>query len=203
MYLSKLVLDPHRRATRELRTDGYLLHQAVYRAFPSAAKGGPGRVLYRLDCSRDGETVLLVQSEKQPDWTKAERLLECLKSPPLYKEYSPAVRAGQRLYFRLRANPVAKRATPDRPDLTRRFGLVKENEQLQWLARKGAQHGFRVLSCSVVEEGKIKMRGLTHFAVLYEGILEVLEPERFLTAVRCGIGPAKGFGFGLFSVAPV
>jgi CRISPR system Cascade subunit CasE len=37
--------------------------------------------------------------------------------------------------------------------------------------------------------------------VRYEGILQVTDCARFLAALAAGIGPAKGFGFGLLSVA--
>lgn len=43
---------------------------------------------------------------------------------------------------------------------------------------------------------------LSFEGILYEGILEVADPERFATAVRQGIGPAKAYGYGLLSVAP-
>ena len=40
------------------------------------------------------------------------------------------------------------------------------------------------------------------FSVLFEGILEVADHERFCQVIRHGIGPAKALGFGLLSVAP-
>lgn len=203
MYLSRLKLNQYHRTTRELRLNSYLLHQAVFRAFPDIGNGGPGRVLYRLEISRNGQTSLLVQCEKRPEWEKADFLRACLNSPPECREFSPALRAGQRLYFRLRANPVAKRATPDKPDVTRRFGLVKEEDQLRWLERKGENGGFSIVSCTVFKEGKIMDKSLTHFAVRFEGVLEVADPDKFQDVLRSGIGPAKGFGFGLLSVAPI
>jgi CRISPR-associated protein Cas6/Cse3/CasE subtype I-E len=39
-------------------------------------------------------------------------------------------------------------------------------------------------------------------AVRFDGILQVTNAELFLQTLRAGIGPAKGFGFGLLSVAP-
>ncbi len=131
-------------------------------------------------------------------------LISCLNEkiePP--KSYAPILKTGQRLYFRLRANPTAKRATPDKPDKTRRFGLVKEEEQLSWLERKASDNGFKVINCTISKEGKIAEKSLTHFAVYFEGALEVTETDKFRDALESGIGPAKGFGFGLLSVAPI
>jgi CRISPR system Cascade subunit CasE len=41
------------------------------------------------------------------------------------------------------------------------------------------------------------------FYARYEGRLQVTNIELLLDAVMSGIGPAKGFGFGLLSLAPV
>jgi len=39
-------------------------------------------------------------------------------------------------------------------------------------------------------------------AVRFDGLLEVTDAAKFLETLRTGIGTAKGFGFGLLSVAP-
>lgn len=44
---------------------------------------------------------------------------------------------------------------------------------------------------------------MTHLAVVFEGILTVTDPVAFRQTLACGIGPAKAFGFGLLSVAPI
>jgi CRISPR system Cascade subunit CasE len=38
--------------------------------------------------------------------------------------------------------------------------------------------------------------------VLFEGVLQAQNPERLREIVECGIGAAKGYGFGLLSLAP-
>lgn len=42
---------------------------------------------------------------------------------------------------------------------------------------------------------------LSFEGLVFEGILEVADPQRFASAVRQGIGPAKAYGYGLLSVA--
>ena len=43
----------------------------------------------------------------------------------------------------------------------------------------------------------------THFlAVQFDGVLQVTDPDKLVAAVETGIGSAKGFGFGLLSLAP-
>lgn len=45
-------------------------------------------------------------------------------------------------------------------------------------------------------------RGLQHVSVTFDGVLRVTSPEDLREAVAQGIGSAKGFGFGLLSLAP-
>lgn len=206
MYLSKLILDPRSRHTRRLLASPYELHKAIARAFPDATDGGTGRVLFRLDEDRHtGRLCLLVQSEKEPEWSKAELLSACAAEPPQNKVFHPVLREGQLLYFRLRANPTVKRNG-------KRLGLLKEEQQLDWLRRKAEQNGFSVMSCTVIPEGLCRdSKGnrmtsetpLTLLSVRFEGVLRVEQPEAFLRALQNGIGPAKGIGFGLLSAAPI
>ena len=63
---------------------------------------------------------------------------------------------------------------------------------------------------TVIPEGLVKdevrRNGSTmtvrFLSVRFEGLLQVSDPDRFVGAIRSGIGSAKGFGFGLLSVAP-
>lgn len=50
------------------------------------------------------------------------------------------------------------------------------------------------------EKPKRELRGVNLFSVDFRGELEVTDPDRFLLAVRSGIGPAKAFGFGLLTL---
>ena len=85
--------------------------------------------------------------------------------------------------------------------------LYQEEEQLAWLHRKGEAAGFTVLDCriSAVERQVSRKQGktLVHQAVLFDGRLQVTDPLVFRQAVEQGIGSAKGFGFGLLSLARV
>ena len=207
MYLSRLRLDPLRRCTRELRLNPYLLHQAVFRAFPDAVEGGAGRVLYRLEVNRQGGTSLLVRSEKDPKWHKANMLEDCLLEPVQFQPFSPRFQAGQNLHFRLRANPTVKKSVEGRKN-GYRLGLLREQEQIAWLQEKAKKGGFALLSCQAIPEGIVHDEGgrqdgkLSHYAVRFEGVLRIAEPTLFLETLWRGIGSAKGFGFGLLSIAP-
>jgi len=210
MYLSLLKLNPSLRKTRELLVNPYTLHQAVYHAFPDKSDGGPGRVLYRIDQNQhSGSVSLLVQSEETPDWTKANYLGECLLEKAKFKPFAPRIMDGQHLYFRLRANPSVKKQVEGKKN-GYRMGLLREVDQLKWLHKKAEESGFTVVTCQAMPEGIIhdergqEDRGkLRHYAVRFEGLLKVVNLDIFTATLNNGIGSAKGFGFGLVSIAPV
>lgn len=188
----------------------YTMHQAVYRAFPEQSDDGPGRVLYRIDqAQRSGTVSLLVQSEKAPDWNKSEYLRECLLEEIESKPFTPSVVGEQRLYFRLRANPSVKKQAKDKKN-GYRLGLLREEDQVQWLQRKADASGFTLVNCRVITEGIVRadknhtdQDKVRHYGIVFEGVLKVIDPDLFLSTLGNGIGSAKGFGFGLLSIAPV
>jgi len=207
MFLSKLTLRPGPRC-RQVLTDlasPYEMHRTLMRAFPGRDNGGPGRVLFRLEPDRPNRPpVVLVQSDKQPDWAALDALGGYLAQPAETKTFEPAFRAGQRLRFRLRANPTVKRDG-------KRHGLFKEADQLGWLQRKGQAGGFRPVAVTLARKAELRSQATgtenhqapqKHLAVDFEGILEVTDPDRLVETIAAGIGPAKGYGFGLLSLGP-
>lgn len=209
MYLSRLCLNPRSRAARRDAAQPYELHRTILHAFPTAAEGGPGRVLYRLDVDeRGGDLTVLIQSETAPDWSwlvteGGDYLRQDVQPNPASKPWAPVFAAGQALVFRLRANPSIRRND-------KRVGLYREEEQLAWLARKAETGGFRPVSVRLAPEGMTKSwrrteseeaRLLQLFAVRFDGVLQILDPVRFAATVAAGIGSGKGLGFGLLSLA--
>jgi CRISPR system Cascade subunit CasE len=176
------------------------MHRTLMRAF--GPREAAGRVLFRADAPRDGAPVVLVQSEAEPDWSHHARTDDYLVRPPECKEYAPGFSAGQRLRFRLRANPTVRRDG-------QRLGVLSEEAQLAWLDRKGEAGGFRVLGARAVDEGFLggrkadgeRRHALTHLAVRFDGVLEVADLTRLLVTIRSGVGSGKAFGFGLLSLA--
>jgi CRISPR system Cascade subunit CasE len=204
MYLTQLALNPRCRQVREDLADPYELHRTLLRVFPDAEDGGPGRVLYRVEPPRgEPRFLVLVQSDVAPDWSRLGVPGGYLLGPPATKPFDPSFAVGQRLCFRLRANPTVKRDGKRRP-------LLDEGQQRAWLDRKAADAGFRVVRAEVTAEGAScgrKPAGadtltLTLHAVRFDGLLAVTDPGRVRQALQAGIGCAKGFGFGLLSLAP-
>ncbi len=231
MYLSRLVLDPRsRQAGRDLG-NVYQMHRTIMSAFPQVKERGGARadlaVLHRLDIDQRGANVaLLVQSGEEPDWS-------CLPEGYLFDPGSAgqnpatksisdalvALRKGQVLRFRLRANPTKKVDTKSSPDGQRRNGrrvdLRTEPQQMEWLSRRADDSGFRLVPVGPGSDARAvrvgtseKLRGrtasrlVTLAGVLFEGLLEVTDPDNLRLAIREGIGPGKAFGCGLLSVAP-
>jgi CRISPR system Cascade subunit CasE len=204
IYLTQLTLNPRCRAVRADLADPYELHRTLLRAFPDRADGGPGRVLYRVEPSRGGPRfIILVQSDIAPEWSRLNVPPEYLEGAPATKPFDPVFTVGQRLCFRLRANPTVKRDGKRRP-------LIDEGEQRAWLDRKGTEAGFRVVRAEVSPEGASlgqkamggATRTLTHHSVRFDGLLAVIDPKALCQAMHAGVGSAKGFGFGLLSLAP-
>lgn len=204
LYLSKIILSPRSRQVLRDLASPYELHRTIMRAFPARDDGGPGRVLFRLEPPHDGQPpIVLVQSEKQPDWT-ALHAIDSYLLESATKTWEPVVRPGQQLRFRLRANPTVKRDG-------KRHGLLKTEDQLKWFTRKTQAIGVRplgLITCRQTRWVSSKKDSAgeriqpVHLGVDFEGVLEVIAPAMFVVALPAGVGSAKGFGFGLLSVAP-
>lgn len=107
----------------------------------------------------------------------------------------------------------------------KRVEIRSPEQQHQWLVRQGAHHGFELVQVRAQPDteapvfdvadkpegkaiarkpdGKNNVITITHAAVLFEGFLRVRNACDLVDALLNGIGPAKAFGFGLLSLAPV
>ena len=194
-------LNPkNKRVIKELASI-YQLHKTLLTAFPDKENGGPGRVLYRIDMDREQRLPeILVQSIKEPNWANLNVDGQYLLSDVQIKEFNPTFRDGQIFLFRLHANPTVKRDG-------KRLGILKDEDQVSWLMKKGEHGGFNILDVRIIPHGfhhSQRTDGkMTFLGVRYEGTLQVIDPEKFLTTLESGIGSAKGFGFGLLSIVPV
>ncbi len=223
MFLHRIQLDPRCREARRDLSDPYQLHSTLCRAFCEPDRKCPeGEILWRLEPETDptGCPRILVQSRTIPDWggigvqgwlAKADPAIDLKDRLKLN-----SLKIGQRFRFRLRANPCVTRNG-------KRLGLLRLEEQEKWIERKGEQHGFSLpqlasfdLSQSSQDRVDVRisqdqmLRGNQHlnnairiFSVLYDGILNVTKPDKFLNALETGIGHGKVMGLGLLSVVPI
>jgi CRISPR system Cascade subunit CasE len=222
MYLSRLILNPRSRQVRNELADPYEMHRTVCKAIPDAnyKDNEPSGILFRVDLHpRTRIPTLLVQSRQQPDWSflLAERkdyLLGANELPldvenPAIKEMNIQLRDGQVLAFRLRANPTVKKDREGKKQ-GRRVGLLREEDQQKWLARKLETAGAALVSVNIVNEqftrGKLfkereKALRLNFLSVQFDGVLQVKDKDKLTSNIFTGFGSAKGLGFGLLSLA--
>jgi CRISPR system Cascade subunit CasE len=203
MYLSKIHI-PWLQAQNP-----YQLHQALWRLFPGH-EDADREFLFRVEQLQRGVgTHILMQSAIQPQSVE--------QSPIIlnWREYVVNIQNGQRLRFRLRANPIktikdSSKGTIEKQGKTFtktvRVPLVHAEQQQAWLERK--LQSFAQLESLIVQpepvlyfrkakegrSGKIQ-------TVMFDGILTVTNAEVLSQETRQGIGPAKAFGCGLLSIA--
>jgi CRISPR system Cascade subunit CasE len=205
-YLTQALI-PAEVAARIGLKDSYDWHQAVWTAFPGRA-GEKRDFLTRVD-QRDCHCRLLIVSRVepvQPDWLPDGP--EAWQTKPIPSNYFQ-----HKLYrFQLRANPT-KKVTAFGPDgqpkkNSRRVPLVKREDLVDWLKRKGEAAGFipdekslRILAGGRESFSKQGAQGM-HSSVDFDGALTVKDQAKFHEAFGKGIGSAKGFGFGLLVIAP-
>lgn len=220
MYLSRLALNPRSREAQRDLAGPYDLHRTLARVFPGdrAGREGPndGRalghgLLFRAEPDAPGGPAVLVQSLAEPSWDGLPDGYARVDGP---KAFEPRFQEGRRLRFRLVANPTVKKQRAGRSNGTR-VPLVHDRAPeghpevtlgyLDWLDRKAEAGGFavdHVVDAPFQTSGGRAKRDLTLFGVRFDGTLTVTDPAALLAAVRGGVGPAKGFGFGLLSLAP-
>lgn len=227
MFLSKLCLNIRHPEVRHQIRQPYELHRTLWSTgFSQFGKEELGRVLFRIDSDRTSQApVVLIQSERQPDWTSLPSAF--VIETPGCKTFDPHLATGQRLRFRLRANPTKKVGSATKSERLagvkkngKRIALVHENDQIDWLLDKGEHGGFTIpgqwrednsvkipdFRADIVPEGWTRCGKEGHrdgdfFAVRFEGLLVVNDANAFLQTLQQGIGSAKGFGFGLLSIA--
>jgi CRISPR system Cascade subunit CasE len=178
--------------------------------------------LFRVDPGPDGRGVILVQSGSaiKPDWNYAfHNARYLLAAEPEVKLFDPRYTKGQRLRFRLVANPTRRlsrhsRERDGQPVDEKWIGKrvpVPAEQLLDWLVRRAQSEGFCVIKDSTsIQPGYIYVNktrdgsaGQRLRSVRYGGVLEVTDAVRFRETLIQGIGPGKAFGFGLLSVAAV
>ncbi|NOQ14507.1 MAG: type I-E CRISPR-associated protein Cas6/Cse3/CasE [Methyloprofundus sp.] len=225
MYLHKIIPDDEyrNRQKRQFEKDAYFVHDLIWRLV-SRSKSQKRDFLYRVeyDAYKNVEYLLLLATHIIPSTEAMEVVVSAL--------YNPQISEGQFLRFKLRANPIIKRKENDKQ---KEYGLIidakhqlkKNNLQcgedysldelvqekgMNWLERKGQQHGFSVKNWDVAigndKEYTISSKEKKNFLIRtldFEGKLIVTDVDLFLKALKNGIGPAKAFGCGLLSIAKI
>ena len=209
MYLSRIILDLHHPSVRQALRDCNDMHRNLMQAFPehqvNVCARRQGGILYRLVDRRSDVSLLLI-SESFPDRQAlaAQGFMLSSNSPKDISALQQVFSNGRILRFELLASPCKKQAGDGKN--SRRVFLRTEQERAQWLVRKADQSGFEVLEVSEhsnslsVDGNKGDMH--IHFeAIRFDGVLKIVDADRFWKAYCEGIGPGKSYGLGMLSVA--
>jgi CRISPR system Cascade subunit CasE len=225
MHLTRLTLNPRNAQARKEIAYPYELHRTLCKAFPGIVfePNQPSGILFRLDdFSHENRVTVLVQSQTAPEWgfladkkdghgqpyLLPAELIPGGKPNPACTEFSLAGKLipGQTWAFRLRANPTKRLGkSAGEAKQGKRVGIREEEKQIEWLQRKAEAGGFRILQVHTSKDSRLKdeQHQLDLFAVQFDGLLQVTDPALLQQAIVNGIGSAKGFGFGLLSLAPL
>ena len=109
----------------------------------------------------------------------------------------PALSAGERWLFRLHARIGQKdRST----GIRRSYRRTDTGRRLEWLERRGVEHGFAVVvaTVEVVREPVARTKGGFWLdRSEFSGVVEIVNPEKVAAAMRTGIGGGRAWGLGM------
>ena len=228
MYLSRVFLNPQRRATRDWLSSPQRLHAAVLAGY--ADQSPANRPLWRLDTGNH-RLELFVVSADRPDLIHLVEDGGWDTHPPQvadYRRFLDDIAAGRRYAFRLRANPV--RSVKDGVAEGARGRVVNvgsAGKQEEWLLGRAEALGFVIPPDPAdlkTADGEVIARrnlALTERRTLrfskgapgerlnvslataqFEGLLEVVDAGRLRSALCAGIGRGKAYGCGLLTLSP-
>lgn len=224
MFMSRCEINVSRRGARKLLGSPQAMHAAVMSCFPRSQVEQAGRVLWRLDKIGQAQ-FLLVTSAMKPDLSVIEEQAGWHSAQSTqYKKYGPfldRIAAGQQYQFKLTANPT--HSVRREGARSKRMPHVGRAHQERWLLERCEPNGFIIPDLPVDDEaaplGKafsVTNRTTWHFrrnaergrnvtvqSVSYEGVLEVVDEEKFRDALINGIGSGKAYGCGMLTVMPV
>ncbi|SFD41556.1 CRISPR system Cascade subunit CasE [Thiohalospira halophila DSM 15071] len=229
MYLSRVRVATEGLDSQSLQRlmegNAYGNHQLLWRLFPEAEERP---FLFRQELEKEtpvdgtprGMPLFYVLSRLAP--TAVPGLLNCES-----KEFTPQLEVGQKLAFKLRANPVVARKEEGRRRSRRHDVLMDakkaareegvedsltirermETAAREWLGdpERSERHGYRLpvapQTTGYRQHAYRRKGGEIRFSSIdFEGQLEVVEPERFRQTLEEGIGRSRAFGCGMWMV---
>jgi len=193
-----------------------------------AKRGAETGFLFRIEPKPGGNPVIVVLSAIRPDWGYAFHNARYLLAaePEKPRPLQLRIESGDRYAFCLVANPTKRaplskaqrqeqeaagnRVKRPRRQLTWDAQRNPADAFKEWLADRARGAGFRVEKAEVsnigyayARRGDNEAKSIRLRTARYEGVLEVTDADAFRKALLSGIGPAKAFGCGLLSIAPI
>lgn len=190
----------------------YQLHKLLWLAYSDYPTGSNQPFLFTLTGKEDsGGVYCFVQSEKKPDWTKADRENKessiKLNNVLGVKPVQFLLQTGDQLFFRLQACPI-KNLFQGREQRGKKVPIVNPKDIDQWFMRRSEHNGFKLLQYEfynkktfVRRKEQPNAKEIFLSTCQFDGLLEVEDPQIFRKALTNGIGPKKIFGFGMMMIA--
>lgn len=181
-------------AVKQGLCDPYKLHQWIWNVLPDDPNARRD-FLFRSDV-KGGILRILLLSERRPS--------QCGDAEWKTTEISGTFLGHGAYQFRLRANPTFRRASDHK-----RLAIFDEVKIREWFTRKFTDAGCELQELETTAPRKLQFRkgAEMHSGTVYSvdafGTLIVSDETRFRVAFDAGIGPAKGFGFGLLLLQPI
>ena len=188
MFLTKLVID------WQSAKNPYEIHRILWTMFPSMPEA-VRPFLFRVESQKTGsQSSVLMQSELKPEKPSGKCILEYKM-----KEFKPAFEVGQKFKFLLCVNPTKRLISNGC-----RVPFVKEDEQIKWLKDKLVD-SVNIVALAIKAENNLYFlkggRSGKILTVTFKGLLEIKNKESFEDLFKKGVGPAKGLGCGMISLA--
>ena len=226
-YLSRIWLNPLRSRAQLFLRNPHALHAAVLGGL--ARQPVIERVLWRLDTAQQHRLELLVLTDSRPSW---EHLVEQAGWPhadePQHevRDYTPVlakIQRGREFRLRIRANPVSATKNPTKPSVAQEKRLAEGRprgvrvahrtaaHQLDWFRTRLPRCGFELLEATLVARDRLvfsKADGEDRHRVVLttatcDATVRVADAELARHHLLTGLGPAKGYGCGLLTLAPL
>lgn len=231
-WLARLEIDSEIVRTEGMAADIYAWHKGLWKCFPGEPEAKRD-FLTRIDQLDGSFRFWVLAKRKpvRPQWCPSESfaLKEIAPSFLSHRYYAFDLKANpvKKIVQRGSNGETLFRANGKRKT-GKRVPLVKQDELRAWLVKKGKVRcrdeetgldvpgGFQIIEDKPleispmaenhfrkVEKRNGKKHSACHGGVQFRGTLEVVDSERFVNTYQSGIGSAKGFGFGLFLLAPI
>jgi CRISPR system Cascade subunit CasE len=224
MYLSKISITPSAHSAAEMarlsKNGAYASHQLLWNLFTEDEKR---KFLYREEqVTGSWRPLFYVLSQSKPDL-----------NVPLFdiqtKLFAPKLSKGQRLAFKLRANPTVclteESGKSKRHDVlmhakyqAKKFGkaapemsVLMDQAALNWISDEKRLSAWGVTLDALpdieryTQHSSQKKDGHTirFSSVDFQGMLTVADPQMFCNQYALGFGRAKAMGCGLMLIRPI
>ncbi len=205
LYASILELD--RKAVKHLGiTDPYSLHRVVYSLFPDVRtddekrSGKPSGIVYADQGGDFFTRKILILSNRVP--------ASCVESgygAVLTREIPRSFLGYDYYRFKVVVNPCIRR------NATRKLEPVRGREAIaHWFCDRSQRNwGFVVLkehlqvdSMDVLRFTAKNRHRITMSRATVQGVLKVVERDRFMKSFAAGLGRGRAFGCGLLQIVP-